>query len=241
MNSFDLMGGVELSLGAAIVVTTVSAVMGHSGRQRLKYFAVLAGWFAVVGLVTWAAETRYQNGIGAPGIGAALAAPMILVWAGVMRSPSLRAGLEDAPLAVLAGVNVIRVLGVNFLILQALARLPAPFAPSAGWGDIVTGLAAIPVAWMVYRRSRGWRAALMGWNLFGLADLAVAISLGVLSAPGPLRRIFAEPGTGLMSTLPWVLIPGFLVPLFAMTHLAIFYRLMKEARSRGEGALGHAA
>jgi hypothetical protein len=28
-----------------------------------------------------------------------------------------------------------------------------------------------------------------------------------------------------MTTLPWLLIPGFLVPLLAVTHLAVFYRL----------------
>ena len=70
----------------------------------------------------------------------------------------------------------------------------------------------------------------MAWNLFGLADLATAVSLGVLSTPGPLRRIFADPGAGLMTTLPWLLIPGFLVPLLATIHLAIFYRLIRVVR-----------
>jgi hypothetical protein len=35
-----------------------------------------------------------------------------------------------------------------------------------------------------------------------------------------------------MTTLPWLLIPGFLVPLLATAHLAIFYRLAKPARVR---------
>jgi hypothetical protein len=32
-------------------------------------------------------------------------------------------------------------------------------------------------------------------------------------------------------TLPWLLIPGFLVPLLVTTHLAIFYRLTKSHTS----------
>jgi hypothetical protein len=32
-----------------------------------------------------------------------------------------------------------------------------------------------------------------------------------------------------MSTLPWVLIPCFLVPLLILTHLAVFYRLMQRS------------
>jgi hypothetical protein len=33
-----------------------------------------------------------------------------------------------------------------------------------------------------------------------------------------------------MSSLPWLLIPGFLVPLLALTHLAIFSRLLVTNR-----------
>jgi hypothetical protein len=133
--------------------------------------------------------------------------------------------LDEAPLAVLVGLHVVRILGVSFLILQASKRLPAPFAPEAGWGDIIAGIASVPVAWLVYRQTSGWRIALTAWNLFGIADLIAAITLGVLSSHGPLQRIFVEPGADLMSTLPWLLIPGYLVPLMVATHLAIFYRL----------------
>jgi hypothetical protein len=158
----------------------------------------------------------------------------------LMRVGSLRSAIDAAPLSVLVGVHVVRVLGVSFLVLEASNRLPAPFAPAAGWGDIVAGLAAIPVAWIVYRQARGWRTALTVWNLFGLADLVVAVSLGVLSSPGPLRRIFAEPGAGLMTSLPWLLVPGFLVPLLVTVHLAIFLRVIRE-RARGGIPRGSAA
>ena len=63
------------------------------------------------------------------------------------------------------------------------------------------------------------------WNTVGLTDLIVAVGLGVTSAPGPLQLIGSGAGSGLMTTLPWLLIPGFLVPTLACTHLAIFYRL----------------
>jgi hypothetical protein len=40
-----------------------------------------------------------------------------------------------------------------------------------------------------------------------------------------MRLIFAEPGSAIMTTLPWLLIPGFLVPLLFAVHIAIFIRL----------------
>jgi len=65
----------------------------------------------------------------------------------------------------------------------------------------------------------------------GLLDLIAAVSLGVTSAEGsPVRIFFTDPNTALMSSLPWVLVPAFLVPLLAWIHLALFYRLAAPAR-----------
>ena len=120
-----------------------------------------------------------------------------------------------------------RVLGVMFVLLYLGGRLPAPFAPVAGWGDIIVGVTAMPVAWLAHGRGRDARPEILVWNIFGLADLIAAIALGVISSPGPLHLIAPEPGSAIMATLPWMLIPGFLVPLLASTHLAVFYRLLK--------------
>jgi hypothetical protein len=44
-----------------------------------------------------------------------------------------------------------------------------------------------------------------------------------------------------MSTLPWLIIPGFLVPLLATTHIAIFHRLRAHrAADVDAGAPAHA-
>jgi hypothetical protein len=222
-------------MAAAIMVAALSLVMVHDTAQRARTAAALAAWFAIVVTLAATGAVHDRQGIASAGVGLMVAVPIVLMSLALRIVPSLREGLDRAPLAVLAGVHVVRVLGICFLVLQASDRLPAPFALEAGWGDIVAGLAAVPVAWMLYRQARGWRAATIAWNLFGLADLVAAVSLGVLSSPGPLRRMFAEPGAGLMSTLPWLLIPGFLVPLLAITHLAIFYRL---TRARAGGSPG---
>ena len=230
MAMFDVISAVELTMSAAIVVAVLSVLAGHDTAQRLKYCAILTGWFVVVSILAATGALGNEHGTGAPGLGVAVAGPIVLMWIALMSTPSLRSALDRADLSILAGVHVVRVLGVSFLILWVGNRLPVPFAPVAGWGDIVVGAAAVPVAWLVYRKARVWRTALLAWNVFGLADLIAAVSLGVLSSPGPLRWIFAEPGAGLMTGLPWLLIPGFLVPLLMTVHLAIFYRLGTHSR-----------
>jgi hypothetical protein len=52
-----------------------------------------------------------------------------------------------------------------------------------------------------------------------------AVALGATSAAGPLQLFHGQPGTAIMTSLPWVLIPCFLVPSFLFLHLCTFYRL----------------
>ena len=73
----------------------------------------------------------------------------------------------------------------------------------------------------------------LAWNIFGIADLVNAIGMGVASSPGPLQVFGGEPGAAMMATLPWLLIPAFLGPLLACTHLAVFWRLGRARQSTG--------
>jgi hypothetical protein len=155
-------------------------------------------------------------------------APVVASVVAARRSAGFRRALDYMPVSWLVGVNFIRVEGVNFLLLQAAHRLPAPFAPLAGYGDIIVGLAALPVAAWLAARGPAARPVVLVWNVLGLLDLIDAIGLAVISSPGPLHLISAEPGMALMGTLPWLLIPGFLVPLLAMTHLAVFARVVRR-------------
>jgi hypothetical protein len=114
----------------------------------------------------------------------------------------------------------------------AEGRLPPTFATYAGWGDIGVAVLAVPLAWAVHARVAGWRALTLAWNTLGLLDLLVAVTLGVGSATAsPLRFIHESPESSTMATLPWVLVPGFLVPVYVLTHLAIFAQLAAERAS----------
>jgi hypothetical protein len=154
-------------------------------------------------------------------------------------SPDFRSALLSLPLSGLIGINAFRIAGICLLILHDRGRLAAPFATSAGWGDIITGVAAIPLAAMAAWRVTLPRWLLNAWNAFGALDLIVAIVLGALSAPGTPFRLFSEaPGTVVMGTLPWVGVPTLLVPLYLTAHLTIAVRLRsadtEQAKAPGQ-------
>jgi hypothetical protein len=120
-----------------------------------------------------------------------------------------------------------------FVLLYTRGELPAPFAPSAGWGDIFAGVAALPLAWSIIRFGRHVAPLAFAWSVIGIADLVNAIALGALSAPGPLQTFAGPPTSAIMTTLPWLIVPGFLVPSLMFIHVVIFTRLLAKSQASG--------
>jgi len=226
--NIDLIGSVELTASAAIMIAALSIGFGSTAAARTRIAAWLTAWFVIVVILAATRALYYEGGLGAPGLGIAVALPIAVLCIVVARTQALREEFHRVPLWLLVGVHVVRLLGISFIILYTAGRLPAPFASAAGWGDIFVGATALPVAWLTYRRPTNVRSMIWIWNVIGIADLINAVGLGVISSPGPQRLIFAEPSSAIMATLPWLLIPGFLVPLLFAVHIGIFVRLAKH-------------
>jgi hypothetical protein len=231
---FDLLSTAELTASAAIVVFFLSSMLSNSVRQRGLVAAALVGWFALVLAAGATGALANPAGIGPAGTGLAVVIPILVLALLVLGTARGRELVRRAPMSALIGVHSVRVLGISFVLLYAAKRLPAPFAPVAGWGDIAVGLLAIPLALLLARRDATIPNRLLWlWNAFGLADLVAAVALGATSAPGPLQIFHGPPSSGIMATLPWILIPCFLVPSLIFLHLCTFYRLrsMQAAES----------
>ncbi len=152
--------------------------------------------------------------------------PIAVFLAGVWLSRSVREFVLGADLQLLTGIQAWRFAGIAFIALYAQRLLPGYFAWPAGLGDIAIGLSA---PWVVraLRRDSAFAAsgAFLTWNILGILDLVVAISMGAIV---PLLLTSAATGAGpdlvstaLMTHLPLVLVPGYLVPLFVILHLSV--------------------
>lgn len=225
----DVIGAIALT---ALLVAIFGVLIGLApARSRTKRILFVAAAGYATGVVVVAAAGGFAPGTTepVPAVGLAVAASLLVCLAAWLWVPGFRDALLSLPLSALVGVHAGRVLGVFFLLLAASGRLSAPFAPVAGWGDVAVGVLAVPLAWRAARHERvpalGW------WNALGALDLVVAVALGVLSAPGTPLQIFAgEPGTSAMGTLPWVMIPTLLVPLFFLAHATIAVKLASGRR-----------
>jgi hypothetical protein len=156
----------------------------------------------------------------------------IVVLAAIRLSPALRRTLGAVALPAIHGVQLYRVIGAIFLVLMVQRQIPAHFALPAGWGDVAVGLTAPLVALALARRVSGSRALAVGWNVFALLDLVVAVGMGTgYLAPLLAPRLGAQvPPAAAMGVFPLVLVPTFAVPISIMLHLLGLIRLTGEAR-----------
>lgn len=228
---FEILSTIEITATAALVVATLSFALATNAWRRVLLAALLTLWFVIVVAFGATLMLDPEIGVGIAGVGAAVVLPLVAIVFAFLRAPSARAALLAIPLPALVAAHAARVLGVSFVVLYAAGRLPAPFAPSAGWGDIFVGLTALPVAWFIARYGRRVRGLALAWNGIGALDLIAAVGFAATSAPGPIQLFKVSPDTSLMTTLPWILIPCFLVPSYLALHVAIFYRLPRMGPS----------
>jgi hypothetical protein len=106
-----------------------------------------------------------------------------------------------------------RIVGFTFVLLEAHRILPAVFAWPAGYGDMFIGITASYVAWKLADPAH--RNYFVLWQLLGILDLVIAVSVGTTAALIDPQGPPMVP----MTVLPLSLIPIFLVPLFVILHV----------------------
>jgi hypothetical protein len=143
--------------------------------------------------------------------------------------------LDAMPASWLIALQIYRVFGSWFLAAWLSGTAPGVLALPAGTGDVLTGLFALPAAIAVATGTAQGRRAAIIWNIFGLADFAVAITLGMITSPGPFQLIVPDLPSFNAGAYPSVLTPAFVVPSSILLH-ALSLRQLRR-RGRAEAAL----
>jgi hypothetical protein len=203
-------------------------------RERTKVVRttalILIGWFAAT--VVLASLGVYHGAPDRmPTLQYAIVLPILIGALLIGRSSTVSRLLDAVPQEWMVAVQVYRALGLIFLVLYFSGNLPGLFAWPAGLGDIAVGLLAPVVALAFARDPLANAGAVRSWNLFGIADLIVAVGTGFLTSPSPLQLFAFDNPSELISAFPLVLVPSYLVPLSIVLHLASLTKLRRMAKS----------
>src|SRR5258707_12631000 len=168
--TFNLHSAVGITASATVLVATFVALFGSSLTQRISIGAAMTLWFTGV---LWIGA---PGNIGTPLLGAAVLIPVAVLSVIGFGSSVGRGRLQSAPLPALIALNAIRLLGVLFVLVYAAKRLPAPFAPVAGWGDIAIGATALPIALWAATKPDSARGAARFWQRLDIADIVTTVN-----------------------------------------------------------------
>ena len=200
------------------------------GQRRTTWLAVMIPytlWFAVA----WSAAI---NGVFRTGASPLPLLPLAIFLPVIVGAPllllSMRVGqvLDAMPVTWLVAVQLYRVFGAVWLVGGLRGTLPGVFGLPAGIGDVLTGLFAVPAAIAVATGTAQGRRAAITWNIFGLADLAVAITLGLITSPGSFQLIVPNVQSIGAGAYPNVLTPAFVVPSSILLHALSLRQLRRR-------------
>lgn len=237
----DLFGTIVITVAIVLNVNAVLGAAPVAPAQRLTVAGIAGAWIGLSAALAAAGELADSTARALPLIGALVAGPLVAAGTAAAASPAVRTAMLGIPTALLVGLNVSRVFGVFFLLLEGAGRLGGPFPTYAGWGDILAGVLAIPMAVVAARADARWLWMVAAWNLYAAADLVLAIFLGITSAGGsPVQLFAAGAGSSAMQVLPWSLVPTVLVPFYLIGHAIVFAQLWRRMPVRDIGSLAPA-
>ncbi len=198
--------------------------------QRWKFSfitaVILIGWFGAVFILSRAGFFALNH----------LVAPYIfigfIILFGILQkvysSKNIQKVSDAIPVHWIISIQTYRIVGVGFFILYAQGVLPGAFAFPAGIGDILVGVTAPLVALLYFLKKSYSRKLAITWNILGIADLVIALSVGALGYPRPLQVIPLELSTEPLSLFPLALISLFAVPLALLSHFFSLRVLRKD-------------
>jgi hypothetical protein len=199
----------------------IRALPGDRWRRRrwaIGSAIIFAAW--LIGIVLLAGNGFFRFDVWPRGVPTALVTTLAAGYLFLL-SRTFREIVASIPQHWLIAIQTFRILGGVFLVRYFQGELPGVFAIPAGVGDVLTGIFAPVVAYWLAAGKPYARAVAIAWNLFGMADLVNAVTIGTLTGGG---------GGGIV--FPIVLIPIYAVPRAFLIHSYSLIGLLRKTSRR---------
>ncbi|MEZ0375091.1 MAG: hypothetical protein ACAI44_38750 [Candidatus Sericytochromatia bacterium] len=233
MSTTQLAAGIciSLSLGLPLLILLGLRSRGLKGLPIGLAGAAFALWLGLTALL--AQRGLFQDFSGLPPRLMLVLLPPLAASLALTFHPRLRQLWFALPMSWLIGFQAFRLPVEIFLWLLAHAGVAPPQMSFEGrnW-DILTGLTALPVAWLWQRYPQIRRRLALGWNLAGLALLLNIVLVAILSMPTPFQLL--QPANTFVAQWPFVWLPALLVPLAYSGHFLALRQLGLERPARPE-------
>ena len=189
-------------------------------RQAILFgsTALIVAWAAIITILSYKGFfADFSKLPPRPVLAILIPLPFVLLFAFSKKGTAI---LEKVPAHWLVFMQTFRIL-VEILILVAFLanKLPIQMTFEGRNFDILTGILALPAGYLIAKNKSYTSKIIIGFNVTGILLLLNILIVAVLSMPSPIRYFMNEPSNTLVAELPFIFLPGILVPIAYSFHI----------------------
>lgn len=154
--------------------------------------------------------------------------PVILITILFFITESGKRYIDNLDLQKLTALHVVRLpVEISLMILAIHHTIPDALTFEGRNFDIIMGLTALPISWLIFKRNRS-KKFLLWWNILGIVLLFNVVIHGILALPLPFQQYaFDQPNVAMLYA-PYNLLPGLIVPIVMFSQLAAIRQLVRK-------------
>jgi len=222
------MKGIPDILNILFIFTTIITVYQFNraaNRSRMVLIIIIA-WLAIQGMVALSGFYTVTNTLPPRFMFTVL--PPVLLFIVLFLTAGGRRFIDGLQLPQLTLLHTVRVV-VELLLLWLFLEKKIPRVMTfEGWNfDVLAGLSAPIVYYLVFVKKTMSRKALLVWNILALLLLLNIVTIAVLSAPFRFQVLGHDQPNIAVLYFPFVWLPCCIVPLVLFSHLAAIRQLTR--------------
>ncbi|MGE3802782.1 MAG: hypothetical protein AB7H80_17335 [Candidatus Kapaibacterium sp.] len=202
------------------ILTYINRAAGEEGKRKvvLRTALLLLGWLLLTAILASRGFLDDFSSVPPRFIVVFLPAFIAMIFLSV-RQPVLSL-IGRGPVAWLVGIQVFRLfLELILHTLYSRGIIPQQMTFEGLNFDIITGITAPIVAWLLHRNAPSAVRIAQIWNAMGLLLVLNILIISLLSAPVPFQVFTEEPANRVVAEFPFVWLPAFVVPCAILLHI----------------------
>jgi hypothetical protein len=158
-----------------------------------------------------------------------LVGPPLLLILYLLFSTSGQQFLDKLSPVLLLSISLVRIpVELCLHLLYQDGAVPVEMTYAGRNFDILAGLTAPLVAYFVYYRKQWPRTVVKVWWVLSLALLLNIIVHAILALPSSVQLVGLDQPNIAVTTIPFVWLPGFIVPVVLFSHAALYRQLWRS-------------
>ncbi len=211
----------------AAAVVFAAFMLLYSVQFDRRWILAIAGWLV---LQTGMGLSGFYTDFSAmpPRFLLMVAPPVLMIVAGLSITKG-RAVLDGMNIKALLLLHTVRVpIELCLFWLWKAGMVPEAMTFEGRNPDILCGLTAPVVYYLVFVRKVAGSKAMLLWNVSCVVLLANIVIHAVLAAPTPFQRIAFDMPNVAIGYFPFNLLPAFLVPVVLLSHVVSIRSMVKQ-------------